>query len=264
MNRGLGISALFAGPSGTGKTMAAEVLANALELDLFRVDLAAVVSKYIGETEKHLRDIFDAVEGAGAVLLFDEADAIASRRSTMVEHGFQRESNAVVSVLLQELEWYNGVVIFATNLAANFDPAFERRIRTHVRFEMPGVEEREKIWRVQIHPKKTPVSADVSFRALAEKYAMSGGDIKNAVIKAAVAAAAEPGAEVGKRIHQRHLERAVEDVLAAKSVMQQSLFDDTPQVAVDAGWRRLAIAAMAIAGTSLVTAIVAIVIALLR
>ena len=102
------------------------------------------------------------------MLFFDEADAIATRRSTSVDQGFQRESNTVVNVLLQELESFNGVVIFATNLAANFDPAFERRIRTHVLFEMPGVDEREQIWRVQMHPTLTPLADDVNFRELAE------------------------------------------------------------------------------------------------
>src|SRR4029078_9360010 len=105
---------------------------------------------------------------------------------------YEREANLTVNVLLRELEAFNGIVIFATNLAANFDSAVERRIRTHVRFEMPGLEEREEIWRVQIHPKKTPIAPDVSFRNLAERYAVSGGDIKNAILKAASAAAAEP------------------------------------------------------------------------
>src|SRR5207248_6186884 len=135
--------------------------------------------------------IFRAARDERAVLLFDEADAIAARRSTSVDHGFQRESNTVVSVLLQELERYDGVVIFATNLAANFDPAFERRIRTHVRFDMPGVDEREEIWKVQVHPGKTPLARDVDFRALAEKFAVSGGDIKNAVWQAAAMAASD-------------------------------------------------------------------------
>jgi hypothetical protein len=129
-----------------------------------------------------------------------------------------------INVLLRELEAFNGIVIFATNLAANFDPAFERRIRTHVLFDMPGVEERSCIWELQIHPKKTPLGPDVDFRELAKRYAMSGGDIKNAVIKAAAAAAAEPGSDLVKRIGQAHFERAAEDVLSAKSVMQQSLF----------------------------------------
>src|SRR5213079_1928576 len=145
---------------------------------------AELESLWMGETPKNVAAIFRAAREEGAVLLFDEADAIASRRSTSVDHGFQRESNTVVSVLLQELESFNGVVIFATNLAANFDPAFERRIRTHVLFEMPGVEERAQIWQLQIHPKKTPLAPDVDFQRLAEQYVVSGGDITNAVIKA--------------------------------------------------------------------------------
>src|SRR4029450_2347085 len=166
--------------------------------------------------------IFRAARDEASVLFFDEADAIASRRSTSPESGFQRESNTVVSVLLQELEWYNGVVIFATNLAANFDPAFERRIRTHVMFEMPGAVEREQIWRVQMHPSRTPLADDVDFRALAERYAVSGGDIRNAVLKAALAAAAEPGPDSAKRIHQRHLEAGITDVVAAERVVRQA------------------------------------------
>src|SRR5689334_24475067 len=146
----------------------------------------------MGETPKNVAGIFRTARDERAVLLFDEADAIAARRSTSIDHGFQRESNTVISVLLQELEWYNGVVIFATNLAANFDPAFERRIRTHVLFEMPGEAERARIWRVQLHPERTPLAADVDFDALA-RHAVSGGDIRNAVLKAALAAAAEPG-----------------------------------------------------------------------
>src|SRR5262249_31326552 len=127
---------------------------------------------------------------------------------------------------LRELEAFNGIVIFATNLAANFDPAFERRIRTHVLFEMPGVRERAEIWRLQIHPQKTPLASDVDFPRLAERYAVSGGDIKNAVLKAAAAAAAEPGQDAGKTIAHRHFEAAVQEVMAAHSVMQQSVFDD--------------------------------------
>src|SRR5690606_35200320 len=120
----------------------------------------------------------------GSVLFFDEADAIASRRSATLDQGFLRETNTVVNVLLQELERFNGVVIFATNMAANFDPAFERRIRTHVLFEMPGPAEREQIWRVQVHPTLTPLADDVDFKALGDRYEVSGGDIRNAVLKA--------------------------------------------------------------------------------
>jgi SpoVK/Ycf46/Vps4 family AAA+-type ATPase len=168
--------------------------------------------------------VFRLAREENAVLLFDEADAIATRRSSTVEHGFLRESNTVVNVLLQELETFSGVVIFATNLAANFDPAFERRIRTHVLFEMPGVDEREQIWRVQVHPTLTPLAADVNFRALAERYEASGGDIRNAVLKAAMAAASESGRDASKAIHQRHLEDGIREVAAAKRVMRQSLF----------------------------------------
>ena len=125
---------------------------------------------WMGETPKNIAAVFRRAREEHAVLFFDEADAIACRRSTSVDHGFQRESNTVVSVLLQELESFNGVVIFATNLAANFDPAFERRIRSHVLFEMPGVDEREHIWRVQMHPTLTPLADDVDFRSLAETY----------------------------------------------------------------------------------------------
>ena len=213
----------------------------------------------MGETPKNVSAIFRAARDEGAVLFFDEADAIASRRSTSVHHGFQRESNTVVSVLLQELERYNGVVIFATNLAANFDPAFERRIRTHVLFEMPGAVEREQIWRVQMHPSRTPLADDVDLRSLAEKYAVSGGDIRNAVLKAALAAAAEPGPDSTKRIHQRHLEAGITDVVSAGRVMQQSLFTDKDRSAPPAS--RLLAYGLALAGTALVVAIIALAVA---
>jgi SpoVK/Ycf46/Vps4 family AAA+-type ATPase len=220
---GLALAFNFAGPSGTGKTICAEAVAHALGRRLMIVRYAEVESMWMGETPKNVAAVFRLAREQNAVLLFDEADAIASRRSTSVEHSFQRETNAVVSVLLQELEVFSGVVVFATNMAANFDPAFERRIRTHVLFEMPGIEEREKIWRVQMHPTLTPLAPDVDFRALAERYAVSGGDIRNAVLKAAMAAASEPGSDRLKQLSQRHLEDGVRDVLAGKRVMNQLL-----------------------------------------
>ena len=220
---GLGLAFNFAGPSGTGKTICAEAVAHALGRRLLIVRYAEVESMWMGETAKTVAAVFRYAREQDAVLLFDEADAIASRRSTSVEHPSQRESNAVVSVLLQELESFNGVVIFATNMAANFDPAFERRIRTHVLFEMPGVAEREKIWRVQMHPERTPLAPDVDFRTLSERYEVSGGDIRNAVLKAAMLAASEPGSDAQKAIRQRHLEEGIRDVLASKRVMQQTL-----------------------------------------
>jgi SpoVK/Ycf46/Vps4 family AAA+-type ATPase len=222
---GFALAFNFAGPPGTGKTICAEALANALGRRLLVVRYAEMESLWMGETPKNVSAVFRLAQQEHAVLLFDEADAIAARRSTSVEHGFLREANTVVNVLLKELETFNGVVIFATNLAANFDPAFERRMSTHVLFEMPGVHEREQIWRVQMHPTRTPLAADVNFRELAEGFEVTGGDIRNAVLKAATAAASEPVGDASKAIHQRHLEDGIRDVLAAKRVMRQSLFE---------------------------------------
>jgi len=205
---GRGLAFNFAGSPGTGKTLCAEAIAHALGIKLLVVDYAEAESMWFGQTPKNIVAIFRAAVEQNAVLLFDEADAIATRRSTGAILPHDRESNLTINVLFRELEAFNGIVIFATNLAANFDPAFERRIRTHVLFEMPGVEERAQIWQLQIHPKKTPLAPDVDFQRLAEQYVVSGGDIKNAVIKAAAAAAAEPGPDLGKRICQRHFERA--------------------------------------------------------
>ncbi|HEX6322530.1 MAG TPA: ATP-binding protein [Vicinamibacterales bacterium] len=220
---GMALAFNFAGPSGTGKTICAEAVAHRLGRRLMIVRYAEVESMWMGETPKNVAAVFRLAREQGAVLLFDEADAIAARRSTSVDHSFQRESNTVVSVLLQELEEFNGVVIFATNMAVNFDPAFERRIRTHVLFQMPGVEEREQIWRVQMHPARTPLAADVNFRVLAERYEASGGDIHNAVLKAAMMAAGEPGPDAGKAIHQRHFDEGMREVMAGRRVMRQSL-----------------------------------------
>jgi SpoVK/Ycf46/Vps4 family AAA+-type ATPase len=221
---GLGLAFNFAGSPGTGKTICAEAIAHALGSRLLVVRYAEVESQWAGATGKNVAAVFRAAAEQGAVLFFDEADAIAGRRSTSVDQGYQREANTVVSILLRELEEFPGVVIFATNLATNFDPAFERRIRTHILFEMPGAEEREEIWRVQLHQDRTPLADDVDFRALAEAYPASGGDIKNAVLKAALLAASEPEPDAVKRIHQRHFEAGIRDVLAARSVMGQSLY----------------------------------------
>ncbi len=264
----------FAGPPGTGKTICAEAIANALGRKLLVVRYAEMESMWVGETPKNVAAVFRLASEQDAVLLFDEADAIASRRSASPQQGHQRESNTVVSVLLRELESFNGVVIFATNLAANFDPAFERRIRTHVLFEMPGVEEREQIWRVQIHPDRTPLADDVNFRELAERFPVSGGDIKNAVLKAATAAATEPVPDLSKRIHQRHLVAAMEDVLAGKSVMRQTLFEGdavTPDgeliqalQAAEARWRSTALIAIGVGTVALVLALSVLLALLLR
>jgi SpoVK/Ycf46/Vps4 family AAA+-type ATPase len=223
---GLGLAFHFAGPPGTGKTICAEALAYALKKKLLVVRYSELESRWVGQTSKHVAAVFRAAAQQDAVLFFDEADAIAGRRFTSISAAYEREANAIVNVLLHELESFPGVVIFATNLAANIDPAFERRIRTHILFEMPDVEERERIWKVQLHARKTPLARDVDFRALAEAYPRSGGDIKNAVLKAAQIATVEPGPDSEKRIHQRHFVQGMAEVMAAENVMSQSLFDD--------------------------------------
>ncbi len=227
---GLGLAFNFAGPPGTGKTICAEAIARELGQRLLVVRYSELESMWAGETAKNVRAVFAAAAQEGAVLFFDEADAIAARRSTSVREAYSREANLVVNVLLHELEEFNGVVIFATNLARNFDPAFERRIRTHISFELPGPAEREAIWHAQIHQQKTPLAPDVDFRRLAETYERSGGDIKNAVMKAALMAADENVPDARKQIRQEHFERAMEEVVAARRVVQQSLIEeDTPQ-----------------------------------
>jgi SpoVK/Ycf46/Vps4 family AAA+-type ATPase len=268
---GLALAFNFAGPPGTGKTICAEAIAHLLGRPLLLVRYAELESVWMGETPKNVVAIFRTARKERSVLLFDEADAIAARRSTSVESGFQRESNTIVSVLLQELEWHDGVVIFATNLAANFDPAFERRIRTHVLFEMPSEAERAQIWRVQLHPARTPLARDVDFQALARSYEVSGGDIQNAVLKAALAAAAEPGPDSTKRIHQRHFEASIQEVISARRVMRQSLFAGEPPVLTGAnpvaGWTSYPaalLAAYTLAGAALLVALIALVLTLLR
>ena len=222
---GKGLAFNFAGPPGTGKTICAEAIAHELGKALFIVRYAEMESLWAGETGKNVATVFRAATEADAVLFFDEADAIASRRFGSVTQGYQRESNAVVNVLLKELEDFAGVVIFATNIASNFDPAFERRIRTHILFDMPDAPAREKIWKVQLHAAKTPLADDVDFTQLAEDYAVAGGDIKNAVLKAAQMASAEPGLDAEKKIHQRHFVAGIEEVRNSKRVMEQSIID---------------------------------------
>ena len=218
----------FAGPPGTGKTICAEAVAHALGRRLLRVRYSEMESAFVGESGKNVVAAFRQAREHDAVLFFDEADSIASRRFAQLSHGYEREANLTVNVLLSELEHYPGVVIFATNLAANFDPAFERRVRTHILFELPEAPERERIWRAQIHPEKTPLARDVDFRALAQRSGVSGGDIKNAVLKAAQAAAAEPGNDRSKEIAQRHFLAGLDAVAAGKKTMRQSVFDPFP------------------------------------
>jgi ATPase family associated with various cellular activities (AAA) len=185
MNRGLGISALFAGESGTGKTMTAEVLANDLQLNLYRIDLSAVVSKYIGETEKNLRRLFDAAEDGGAILFFDEADALFGKRSE-VKDSHDRYANIEINYLLQRLESYRGLAILATNLKNSLDVAFMRRLRFVINFPFPGIKERSLIWQ-KAFPHKTPTE-NLDFDRLA-KINLTGGSIHNVALSAAFLAA---------------------------------------------------------------------------
>jgi AAA+ superfamily predicted ATPase len=185
--RGLGISVLFAGESGTGKTMAAEVLANELRLDLYRIDLSQVVSKYIGETEKNLRRVFDAAEEGGAILLFDEADALFGKR-TEVKDSHDRFANIEVSYLLQRMEAYRGLAILTTNMKNALDSAFLRRIRFIVQFPFPDHVARAGIWQ-KIFPRDTPIEG-LDMNKLA-RLNVAGGNIKNIAMNAAFLAADE-------------------------------------------------------------------------
>jgi hypothetical protein len=191
LSRGLGVNALFAGPSGTGKTMAAEVIANELGLDLYTIDLSGVISKWIGETEKNLDRIFRAAEDADAVLFFDEADALFGKRSE-VRDSHDRYANIEISYLLQKMEQYEGVAILATNLRQNLDEAFTRRLAFTVIFPFPEVADRRRIWQV-IWPAETPLGDDVDFDILARQFKLSGGQIKNITLAAAHLAAVEGG-----------------------------------------------------------------------
>ena len=185
MNRGLGVSALFAGESGTGKTMAAEVIANALNLHLYRIDLSSVVSKYIGETEKNLRRLFDAAEEGGAILFFDEADALFGKRSD-VKDSHDRYANIEINYLLQRIEAYRGLAILATNLKGSLDSAFLRRLRFIVNFPFPSLEYRRKLWQ-KVFPSKTPLEA-LDYDHLAQLN-LTGGSIHNIALNAAFVAA---------------------------------------------------------------------------
>jgi SpoVK/Ycf46/Vps4 family AAA+-type ATPase len=198
--RGLGITALFSGASGTGKTMAAEVLAGSLRLDLYRIDLSSVVSKYIGETEKNLRRVFDGAEGGGAILFFDEADALFGKRSE-VKDSHDRYANIEINYLLQRMESYRGLAVLATNMKSAMDPAFMRRIRFAIHFPFPGLEQRAEIWR-RVFPDRTPVEG-LEIHKLARLNA-AGGNIRNIALSAAFAAA-----EKGEPVRMAHLAQAV-------------------------------------------------------
>ena len=220
-SRGLGMSSLFAGPSGTGKTMAAEVVANELRLDLFRIDLSGVVSKYIGETEKNLRRIFDAAEDGGNVLLFDEADALFGKRSE-VRDSHDRYANIETSYLLQRMEAYRGLAILTTNLKGSMDKAFLRRLRHILHFPFPGSKEREEIWK-RVFPADVPTE-DLDAAKLARLH-VAGGAIRSIAMNAAFLAA-----EDGMRVGMHHILRAAE--------AEYRKSESVPSPAEIGGWER--------------------------
>ncbi|HEX8852892.1 MAG TPA: ATP-binding protein, partial [Pyrinomonadaceae bacterium] len=196
-----GICALFYGPSGTGKTMAVEIIARELGLDAYKIDLSTVVSKYIGETEKNLNRIFKEAETSNAILFFDEADALFGKRSE-VKDAHDRYANIEINFLLQRVEEFDGMVILATNLRKNIDDAFFRRVSLAVEFPFPEEGERFLIWQRHF-PQAAPVDEDVDFDFLASRLNVAGGNIKNIAVNAAFMAAENSG-----RIHMRHLIRA--------------------------------------------------------
>ena len=204
-SRGQAITALFAGPSGTGKTLAAEVIARETRLDLYHVDLSQVVDKYIGETEKRLRRIFEAAEAGGAILLFDEADALFGKRA-QIERGTDRWANLEVSYLLQRMESYNGLAILTTNAKESLDSAFLRRLRFVVPFPFPDVRLRAEIWRRVIPPDAPSAALDTAKLA---RLQLTGANIKSVAINAAFHAAAE-----GSALSMRHLARAARSEFA--------------------------------------------------
>jgi hypothetical protein len=198
---GRGLHVLFSGPPGTGKTMAAAIIANELDLDLYRIDLAQVVSKYIGETEKNLERVFVAAEHSGAVLFFDEADALFGKRSD-VKDAHDRYANIEISYLLQRMEEYDGLAILATNVRQHLDEAFLRRLQVSVEFPFPDEEHRRRIW-ATLFPAEAPLGPDVDFDLLARELKLAGGNLKNIALAAAFYAAAK-----GTTINLAHLARA--------------------------------------------------------
>lgn len=191
LSLGKGLLALFTGPSGTGKTLTAEIMANALGLGLYKVDLSCVVSKYIGETEKNLSRVFQDAQDSNAILLFDEADALFGKRSE-VKDAHDRYANIEINYLLQRVEEYEGVIILSSNMSNNIDSAFLRRMQTSIDFPFPDEHNRLRIWR-NIFPPETPLAADIDFDFLARKFKIAGGNIKNVALAAAFRAAENGG-----------------------------------------------------------------------
>jgi SpoVK/Ycf46/Vps4 family AAA+-type ATPase len=223
---GRGITALFAGPSGTGKTMAAQVLARSLNMEIYRVDLAGVMSKYIGETEKNLRRVFDACERANVLLFFDEADALFGQRM-QVKDAHDRFANIEIDYLLQRMEQFDGIAILATNRKADIDSAFLRRVRFIVDFLPPAVAERRELWTRAI-PSHAPNGDELvdplDWDLLAQRLTMTGADIKSAAIGAAFLARSDGG-----RIGMTHVMRAARRELAKHGVVVRASVLEGPR-----------------------------------
>jgi SpoVK/Ycf46/Vps4 family AAA+-type ATPase len=193
-----GVTVLFSGPPGTGKTMAAQIIAKGLGLDLFKIDLSSIVSKYIGETEKNMERIFSEAESSNAILFFDEADALFGKRSE-VRDSHDRYANIEISYLLQRMEAYDGVTILATNLRANLDEAFTRRLQFAVNFPFPDEADRLRIWKA-LFTSKLPCEPDIDLPLLAHRFRLAGGNIRNIIVNAAYLASADGG-----RVTMEHL-----------------------------------------------------------
>jgi SpoVK/Ycf46/Vps4 family AAA+-type ATPase len=221
LGHGRGLHVLFSGPPGTGKTMAAAVIANDLGLSLYRIDLAQVVSKYIGETEKNLERVFVAAEQTNAILFFDEADALFGKRSD-VKDAHDRYANIEISYLLQRMEEYAGLAILATNLRQHLDEAFLRRLQVSVEFPFPDEAHRRRIWET-LFPRQAPISPDVEFDLLAREIKLAGGNLKNIALAAAFYAA-----EKGGTIDLTHISRAArrEHQKLGRSWDESALIDD--------------------------------------
>jgi hypothetical protein len=202
MSTSRGLTALFQGGPGTGKTLVASAIANELGLDLYRIDLSRVMSKWIGETEQNLAKVFDAAEEGQALILFDEADSLFSKR-TEVRTSVDRYANLEVNYLLQRLDTFEGVAVLTTNFGTAIDAAFKRRLSCRLTFPFPDEEARERLWRVHL-PEQLPLGGKIDLSDLAHRYKMSGGYIRNAALRAAFLAAEEQAA-----LTQDHLERAV-------------------------------------------------------
>ena len=198
---GKGLNLLFVGSSGTGKTMAAELVASTLELELHRIDLSDIVSKYVGETEKNLEAMFLEAQDTNRILLFDEADALFGKRAE-VRDSHDRYANIEVSYLLQKMEEYQGIAILTTNLRSNMDDAFLRRLHFVVEFPFPAEEQRLHIWR-RVFPSQAPLHSDVDLAFMASQFRLAGGNIKNIAVAAAFLAAYD-----GNGIEMRHLMQA--------------------------------------------------------